>query len=187
MLHGVDISSYNPHYRPHGEVDFVIIKATEGRTYVNPHRVAQAAAARKAGCVVGFYHFLHPRRINAQAKYFVEHCHAREGDILALDWETTSKGKRASSKQKDKFLRKVKKLMPHHRVILYCDRHVWNDRRTSHYVADGLWIASYREAGDPGIDEKWLFHQYTSTPIDKNVARFGSRSALRKWAFGHDH
>jgi GH25 family lysozyme M1 (1,4-beta-N-acetylmuramidase) len=194
MLHGVDVSSHNPSYDPKG-LDFVIVKATEGRSYVNPRRADQAAKAREAGCVVGFYHFLRagrglrPARIAAQARYFVKHCEARDGDILALDWETDPKGRRATSAQKDKFLREVKKLRPGHRVLLYVNSSLWKDPGTTDHVGDGLWIADYREAGEPRIgDDEWLFHQYTSKPLDKNVAKFPSRAALKKWAArGDDH
>ncbi|MFB4309526.1 glycoside hydrolase family 25 protein [Actinomadura sp. GTD37] len=189
MLHGVDVSSYNPSYDADG-LDFVIVKATEGRSYTNPERAKQAARARDAGCVVGFYHFLHGgrglrlARISAQARYFVEHCGAEDGDFLALDWETDPRGRRATSAQKDKFLRKVKKLRPGHRVILYCNRDLWTRKDTGDYNADGLWIADYRKAGHPLIDDEWLFHQYTSKPLDKNVAKFKSRAALKEWASG---
>ncbi|MFB4315919.1 glycoside hydrolase family 25 protein [Actinomadura sp. 21ATH] len=188
MLDGVDVSSHNPEYEAKG-LDFVFIKATEGTSYTNPRRDEQAKTARRARCVVGFYHFLkpgrglRPARITAQAKHFVKHCQARDGDILALDWETDPQGRRATSAQKDKFLRKVKELRPEHRIVLYCNRDLWTDPGTGDHTGDGLWIADYRKAGEPRVkDDDWLFHQYTSTPLDKNVGRFPSRAALKRWA-----
>ncbi|WP_242907401.1 glycoside hydrolase family 25 protein [Actinomadura terrae] len=187
MLHGIDVSSHNPSYETEG-LDFVIVKATEGRSYINPYRARQAAHARRAGCVVGFYHFLHGRkglslaRITAQARYFVEHCGAERGDILALDWETDPKGRLATSAQKDKFLREVTRLRPDHRLILYVNRDLWTRKSTTDYKADGLWIADYRKAGHPLIHDEWCFHQYTSEPLDKNVAHFKNHAALKKWA-----
>lgn len=187
MLRGIDVASYNPTFDT-DDLDFVFVKATEGRSYINPHRADQAARARHAGCVVGFYHFLRGRRglrlarIAAQARYFVEHCGAERGDILAVDWETDPKGRLATSKQKDKFLREVKRLRPGHRIVLYANRDLWTRESTSRFNADGLWIADYREAGDPLIPGKWRFHQYTSEPLDKNVAKFTSRKALEQWA-----
>lgn len=58
----------------------------------------------------------------------------------------------------------------------------WTRKSTTDYKADGLWIADYREAGEPKIKDEWLFHQYTAEPIDKNVAKFKSRDALKEWA-----
>ncbi|MFM9366643.1 glycoside hydrolase family 25 protein [Streptomyces sp. Da 82-17] len=181
MIRGIDVSSYQSDFSTEG-VDFVIIKATEGRSYVNPRMNAQADKARDAGCVVGFYHFLWPGNIKAQAEYFVSKAAERKGDILACDWERTGEGTYASNAQKDEFIREVKRLRPSNRVSLYCNRDFWlNVDRTS-YAGDALWIADYVTAGKPRIKAKWRIHQYTSTPLDKNVADFSSRAAMKDWA-----
>lgn len=52
MIKAIDISSLQPHPNLDG-VDVVIIKTSEGHTYANPLRVAQAAAARKENKQVG--------------------------------------------------------------------------------------------------------------------------------------
>ncbi|MEU7184046.1 GH25 family lysozyme [Streptomyces celluloflavus] len=181
MLHGVDVSSYNTSYSAEG-LDFVFIKATEGRSYVNPNQSAQAAKARSAGCVVGFYHFLWPGNIAAQAAYFVEKCASVQGDLLAADWETTGSGTAASNAEKDQFLKEVKRLRPTHRALLYCNRDFWLNRDSTSYAADGLWIADYVTAGQPRIKANWRIHQYTDEPLDKDVADFTSKAALKSWA-----
>lgn len=181
MLHGVDVSSHQSDYSTDG-LDFVIVKATEGRSYINPRRDAQSEKARNADCVVGFYHFLWPGNIAAQARYFVDNSTSGDGDILACDWERTSAGTYASNAQKDAFLREVKKLRPNQRVILYCNRDFWLNRDTTSYVGDGLWIADYVTAGKPRIRADWAFHQYTSTPLDKNIGDFADKESLVKWA-----
>jgi GH25 family lysozyme M1 (1,4-beta-N-acetylmuramidase) len=67
-------------------------------------------------------------------------------------------------------------------VVLYCNRHFWLNVDTTSYAGDALWIADYVSAGKPRIKAKWRFHQYTDDPLDKNVADFESKAALRKWA-----
>jgi hypothetical protein len=159
----------------------VFIKATEGVSYVNPRQDAQTAAARKAGVVVGFYHFAQPGNIQAQAKHFVEKARSVDGDILAIDWEHSG----VSSADKDALIRAVKKLRPTHKVVLYCNSSYWLHRDSSSYCGDGLWIADYSHAaGHPPITHAWLFHQYSSTPVDKDVAQFATVAALRAWATG---
>jgi hypothetical protein len=70
-----------------------------------------------------------------------------------------------------------------HRVLLYCNRDFWLNRDTTSFAADGLWIAEYNgKPGKPSIKAPWVLHQYTSTPIDTNVADFASRAELRAWA-----
>lgn len=186
MIKGIDVSDYQGTGYSTSGSDFVIVKATEGRSYINPKQTAQAKRARDAGCVVGFYHFLWPGNIEAQAEYFVKNCASVEGDPLFVDWENTSSGTRASGTEKDAFIRAVQRLRGStHRVGLYCNRDFWLNRDTTSFAGDALWIADYNgRPGSPGIKSDWLIHQYTSTPIDTNVARFADRAAMRKWATG---
>ncbi|MET9257859.1 glycoside hydrolase family 25 protein [Streptomyces sp. NPDC048182] len=182
MLRGIDVSSYQSSSYATDGLSFVFVKATEGRSYVNPRLAAQTKRARDAKLVVGFYHFLWPGNLTAQAEYFVSKAPERAGDILAVDWETTGEGTRASNAEKDSFIRKVKALRPHNRVLLYCNRDFWLNVDTTSYAGDGLWIADYVTAGKPRIQASWRFHQYTDDPLDKDVANFASTAALRDWA-----
>ncbi|WP_394430234.1 glycoside hydrolase family 25 protein [Streptomyces sp. SGAir0957] len=181
MIRGIDVSSHQSSFSTEG-VSFVFIKATEGRSYVNPRLAAQTKRARDAGCVVGFYHFLWPGNLTAQAEYFVSKAPEKAGDVLAVDWETTGNGTHASNAEKDRFIREVKRLRPDHRVVLYCNRNFWLNIDTTSYAGDGLWIADYVTAGKPRIQADWRFHQHTDNPLDKNVADFASKTALREWA-----
>ncbi|MFJ3338546.1 glycoside hydrolase family 25 protein [Streptomyces sp. NPDC086766] len=182
MLRGIDVSAYQSSSYGTDGLSFVFIKATEGRSYVNPKLAAQTKHGRDAGLTVGFYHFLWPGNLTAQAEHFVAKAPERAGDILAVDWETTGDGTHASNAEKDAFLREVKQLRPHHRVILYCSRDYWLNRDRTSYAGDGLWIADYVTAGKPRIQAAWRFHQYTDEPHDTNVARFTTHADLRKWA-----
>ncbi|MEV5438019.1 glycoside hydrolase family 25 protein [Streptomyces sp. NPDC052682] len=182
MLRGIDVSAYQSSTYDTDGLSFVFVKATEGRSYVNPKLSAQTERARDAGLVVGFYHFLWPGHLTAQAEYFAGKAPDRPGDILAVDWETTGAGTHASNAEKDRFLRKVKALRPDNRVVLYCNRTFWLDIDTTSYAGDGLWIADYVGAGKPRIKARWRFHQYTDDPLDQNVADFASEAALREWA-----
>ncbi|WP_424216648.1 GH25 family lysozyme (plasmid) [Streptomyces sp. BI20] len=181
-VNGVDISSYQPDFDPTGW-DFVFVKATEGRTWTSPVQQKQAAAARAAGAVVGFYHFLWPGNIAAQAAAFVERCASRPGDVLACDWETNLDGTAPTCEEKDVFLAEVSRLRPHHRVLLYCNADFWLRRDTTSRCGDGLWIADYTTKGKPRVTHPWLIHQYSDADgLDRNVARFASRAAMREWA-----
>ncbi|GAA2236612.1 glycoside hydrolase family 25 protein [Streptomyces nogalater] len=182
MLHGIDVSAFQSSSYATGGLSFVFVKATEGRSYVNPRLAAQTKRGRDAGLVVGFYHFLWPGHITAQAEYFLRHAPDRPGDILAVDWENTGEGTHASNAEKDRFIRRLKELRPDNRVVLYCNRHFWLNIDTTSYAGDGLWIADYVAAGKPRIKAKWRFHQYTSEPLDKNVAHFADKDDLRDWA-----
>jgi hypothetical protein len=181
MLNGIDVSGYQPATPDVAGKAFVFIKATEGTSYVNPRRAAQTAAARKVDAVVGFYHFGRPGSVQAQAQYFVDHCDAVDGDVLAIDWEDAG----VSCADKDALLKAVKKLRPAHKVVLYCGRDFWLNRDKTSYCEDGLWIADYSHAaGSPAIEHPWLFHQHTDHPVDQSVANFPTVAALKAWAKG---
>ncbi|WP_225837943.1 glycoside hydrolase family 25 protein [Streptomyces sp. NK08204] len=182
MLHGIDVSSFQSSSYGTDGLSFVFVKATEGRSYVNPRLSAQAKRGRDAGLVVGFYHFLWPGHLSDQAQHFVRHAPEHPGDLLAVDWETTGAGTHASNADKDLFIRTLKRLRPHNRVLLYTNREYWLNVDVTSYAGDGLWIADYVTAGHPRINAEWRFHQYSSDPHDRSVAAFAHASALREWA-----
>lgn len=96
--------------------------------------------------------------------YFLSKTPGKEGDLLAVDWEQTGGGTRASSAEKDRFIREVKRERPGHRVLLYCNRAFWRTHDTSDYAGDGLWIADYVSVSKPRIEASWRIHQYTDDP-----------------------
>ncbi|MCQ9384463.1 glycoside hydrolase family 25 protein [Brevibacterium moorei] len=66
---------------------FVIVKLTEGTTYVDPTAAGYIAQAQKAGIPVGIYHFARGGSI-AEAKHFLKHARPYLGKaVLILDWE----------------------------------------------------------------------------------------------------
>ncbi|MFE5037153.1 GH25 family lysozyme [Streptomyces sp. NPDC056683] len=181
MLNGIDVSGYQSATPDVSGQSFVFIKATEGTTYINPRQDSQAATARAAGAVVGFYHFARPGDMQAQAAYFVDKCDSVDGDVLVIDWEDSG----VSCADKDALLKAVKALRPTHKVLLYCSRSFWLGIDTTSYCEDGLWIADYSHpAGSPAIQHPWLFHQYSQDGVDKDVANFATAGDLKAWATG---
>lgn len=89
MLKGIDISSHQGDIAisPLG-VDFVICKATEGLTYVNPLCDPKIQETISLGLEFGFYHFGREFDPVAEANYFMENCEGyfRYG-VPVLDWE----------------------------------------------------------------------------------------------------
>ncbi|MET7479520.1 glycoside hydrolase family 25 protein [Streptomyces sp. NPDC005648] len=188
MIKGIDVSNFQSETYDLTDVDFVIVKATQSTNYTNPRHAAQVTRARTNARVVGHYHFLVAGNIQAQAEYFVQHAAPKAGDILACDWETNPATKTfPSNAEKDRFIKAVKVLCPNNKVLLYTGQQFWLTKDTTSYVGDGLWIAQYNgKPGKPDITAKWLIHQYTSTPLDTNVAAFASRAEMAAWAAGED-
>ena len=185
MIQGIDVASYQPETYATSGLDFVMVKATQGTSYINPRMGRQAATARSAGLVLGFYHFLETGNIAAQAQFFVDKCASLLGDLLVVDWETDPVAKTSpSNAEKDEFLAQLAHLRPTHQNGLYCNRDFWLNRDRTSVCGDFLWIADPdHAAGHPAIKHPWTIHQYGETgSTDKNVANFADRQAMREWA-----
>ena len=178
-VQGLDVSGYQSATFSVSGQSFVIVKATEGTSYVNPRYAAQVAHARSHGVVVGHYHFQHHGNAVAEFEYFAKHADVRSGDIIALDWEQ----KGDSTADKDAWLRAAKAHYPHNKVLLYTYTSMWRGVDTSGYVADGLWIADPNHAaGHPAVTHSWVFHQYsTAGGIDHSIGNFADAAALEMW------
>jgi GH25 family lysozyme M1 (1,4-beta-N-acetylmuramidase) len=183
MIKGIDVSSYqDPKDLDPAGLDFAFIKATEGTRYVNPKMKDEAEWAREHELAVGFYHFLHPGYVYAQASFFVEQCDSVYGDMLVADWETTEHGNHASNAEKDQFLHAVRDLRPaHHKIGLYCNADYWLNVDKTSQCGDFLWIAS--PDGCPPVQHPWLFWQNgTRGGVDSDLSAFHTRAALKSWA-----
>ena len=93
-LHGVDIASYQKDMDcSKVKADFVIIKATQGNTYVNPNCNRQYTQAKAAGKLLGLYHYATGVGAEAEADFFINNIknYVKEA-ILCLDWEHNEVG-----------------------------------------------------------------------------------------------
>lgn len=90
MFKGIDISSHQ------GDIDlsklsgvqFVIVKATEGLTYVNPYCDKKVQQSIKLGLPFGFYHYAKDNDPEKEAQYFADATVGYRGlGIPVLDWE----------------------------------------------------------------------------------------------------
>lgn len=92
-LNGIDISAWQKGLDTAAVgADFVIVKATEGTTYVNGDCDRAYQAAKNSGKQVGVYHFADGTSTGAtEAKFFYENIkgYVKEA-ILVLDWETNA-------------------------------------------------------------------------------------------------
>ena len=92
MTLGLDLSHHNEKVEimKLKGLGFVILKATEGETYVDAKFASRWLGLKSVGVKRGAYHFYRTNKDPiAQAKHFLKTCEGlQEGDILALDFET---------------------------------------------------------------------------------------------------
>lgn len=88
-IKGIDISSWQGNIGDLGaDIDFVIIKASQGTGYQSPTLAEQRDVARRDGKIVGYYHFADMTDAVAEADHFVAAVGTLQpGEFLALDWE----------------------------------------------------------------------------------------------------
>ncbi|MDD5787880.1 MAG: GH25 family lysozyme [Bacteroidales bacterium] len=111
-IRGIDISHYQ------GDIDwdllqnamiekcplrFILIKATEGTTRIDPKFKDNFAQALEYGFIRGAYHFYSTRsEAREQAYFFLKHVHLQEGDLPpVLDVEHKPKNKSVEDFQRD--------------------------------------------------------------------------------------
>lgn len=90
-LEGEDLSHWQGTNSVDGAPDFVILKATEGTTYVDPDCDNKYQRAKSEGKLLGVYHFADMGDPTAEANYFVQNITGYIGEaILVLDFETNT-------------------------------------------------------------------------------------------------
>lgn len=68
--------------------DFVIVKATQGRSFVNPEFTTQITQALSLGKYVGAYHYANGAGVDIETDHFIDVVKPYLGKvILAIDWE----------------------------------------------------------------------------------------------------
>ena len=87
-MNGIDISRWNNIDLSKVECDFVIVKATQGTSFVSPTFTKQIEQAMSLGKYLGVYHYAGGGGAIPEAKHFLKTAKEYIGKaILVLDWE----------------------------------------------------------------------------------------------------
>ena len=89
MLKMVDVYSGSPRsFATQAGTDITMVKATQGTGYVNPYCDVDYQAAKKAGKLLGVYHYCGGGNPEAEAQYFYNNAKNYFGEAVpAVDWE----------------------------------------------------------------------------------------------------
>ena len=150
FLNGVDIASYQSGINPAKltTTDFVIVKFTQGTTYLNPYADRQYSVAKAGGKLLGAYHYAEGKSATAEAQYFVKCLGNRVKEcVLALDWEGNQNSVFGTGKDVawcKEFLDEVYRLTGV-RPLIYMSKSVCRKYNWSSVAADyPLWCAQYK-------------------------------------------
>lgn len=197
MLKGIDISNWQRGLNIASTgAQFVICKATQGTSFVDPSCDTHYQSAKKLGLKLGVYHYASGGDPIAEADFFVKNIKGYIGEaILVLDWERNQNPRfNEHASWCLKFLDRVKSLTGI-KPLVYMSASVlqmanWTSVVNGDY---GLWIAGYpdnRNSWDvptfPYSFRPWPFYaiwQYTSSggKLDRDVF-MGDSTAWDKYA-----
>ncbi len=205
-LRGIDVSSHQPvvdwEKVARAGYRFAIVKLSEGQDFADPKGKAHLAGARRAGLLVGVYHYLRPRpgRSGAvEADWAVKVAKAagwgRPGDIrLVVDVEETALSSPAQTRAYlSEFVERAV-LLTGHRPLIYTFPSFAQRLALPGTLGCPLWLAHFGVA-TPSVPKPWRRYtiwQHSSTGrvpgisgnVDLNVADrlplIGQRKPLPK-------
>lgn len=170
MMNGIDISEHQKGINlKQINTDFIIIKATEGRTYTDPQCTNHLKQVLELGKPFGFYHYARPENNTPEQEVdnFLKVVSPYVGKaILILDWESVKKYDTAWAK---KWLDLVYE-KTHVKPIIYMSESVVNSYDWSAVAAGdyGLWVARYRD---------------NVTDINYDKTNIGKKPTVKYWKF----
>lgn len=191
-IHGIDVSHYQGDIDfdvlggdPH--VDFVFIKATEGRSLVDRKFKINWQQLHEQQIPCGAYHFYRPA-VSAkwQARLFIKNVQLKKGDLPpVLDLEVTNRRSKATILKGVKIW--LETIEAHYGVqpIIYVNQDYYKNYIKGNFEDYPIWIAAYRY-GKPNLPERaWQFWQYSDNgrakgiegAVDRNVFN-GNRRAF---------
>lgn len=196
--YGIDISNHNRDFVLNTNMgkhllstaDFVWMKATEGRNFVDKticEYVNEIAKLDKR--VVGFYHYARPdlNKATDEAEHFVETVHSLSkllhdycAVLMALDWEGLSLS--FSPEWAEEWVSIISKKVGV-KPLIYLSESVAQSSEWKGLVSMdvGLWVAKWSDVTPrSGAWPFYAFHQYNSSPIDMNIFN-GSCEQLIKY------
>jgi lysozyme len=160
-------------------LQFAVIKATEGITRVDWQFRRNWREAKQAGMARGAYHFfISSRDGKQQAENFIATVKLEKGDLPpVLDIEQTNRqNAQTIRKRAMDFLRAVE---AHYGVkpIIYTNVDFYEQYLGEEFSDYPLWVAHYIQRNKPRIQRKWTFWQHSekgrvngiTTAVDFNV------------------
>lgn len=183
MLKGIDISSWQSNLNISNiadEIDFCIVKATEGIGYTDPSCESFVQGCIENGLLWGFYHFARENDPCAEAEYFYNECRGYIGHgVPVLDYETENIDNADWCENFCQAFFELSGVWPviyisASRIPEYSDS--WLPEKC------GLWIAGYPYAAK--------VYTYDVMPYDIGAWNFCAlwqfTSSLRLWGYGAD-
>lgn len=165
---GVDISAHTGKIDfekiSEQEIDFLYLKATEGKTFVDRNFEKNYRNSRSSAVPVGFYHFFRFNRDGKdQAENFLKTIKGKKTRLpLVVDVEEWGNVKVKSREKVINELRifiRLVELRTNKRVMIYANESSYSQYIMGNFDKYDLWICSFNKK--PDIDKKWTLWQHS--------------------------
>ena len=185
-LNGIDTASYQTGLDPAKvPMDFNIVKATQGTTYVNPDFSRMASATVKAGKLLGIYHYAAGGGPMEEADFFLSKISGYIGKaLLALDWEGMQNPAFGKSDVKwcKAFMDRVREKTGV-TCLIYMSKSVCRTHDWTSVAKDyPLWCAQYAGNGATGyLGDPWTDGNGFGTWTEPVIYQYSSNGKLPGW------
>lgn len=153
-MNGIDISRWNTVDLSKIECDFVIVKATQGTSFVSPTYKQQITQAESLGKLLGVYHYASSGGAVAEAEHFLDTVKDYIGRaILVLDWEGDQNSNFGNPEYALAWLRYVEQktgIKP----FIYMSKSVCRQYKKQWDPSFPLWCAQYANHAPTGYQDK---------------------------------
>lgn len=161
-MNGIDVSGWQKGINIDAvPADFVITKATQGKSYVNTDCDRVVQACKRLGKCWGFYHYIDGSGVEGEAQFFVNNCKNYFGEgVPCLDWEATQNSAWGNNDYLQRLTARVIELtgVP---PLIYASASVypWTIAKANNC---GAWVAQYADNDATGYQSKpWNEGAYT--------------------------
>ena len=173
-MYGVDVySGSDDRIIRDSHAQVVIVKATQGTTYVNPKANHQYELAKSLGKLVGTYHYAGGGDPVAEAQFFIKNVKNWVGEaVLVLDWEKYQNGAFGDSSWSRRFVDEVHRLTGVWPLVYVSESVI---PQVANCAKDcGLWVAKYASM---------TWHSWTVPDMPVKTALWGTYTM---WQFTGD-
>ena len=199
-MNGIDVSSWQAGIDlAKVPADFLIVKTTQGNWYVSPNADQQYQSAKKAGRLLGIYHYIDGRGGAAgEVDFFIKNCknYLHEA-LIAVDWEAEGNGQWGNEAYLEEVVRLIKQKTGVTPLIYSMQSRYAQVKAVADRQNAGLWIAQYGSMDATGYQQHpWnegsyacAIRQYSSNgrlpgyggALDLNLA-YMDRAAWQRYA-----
>lgn len=179
-LNGIDVSSWQAGIDlSKVPADFVIVKTTQGNWYVSPNADQQYQSAKKAGRLLGIYHYIDGRGgATGEVDFFIKNCknYIHEA-LIAVDWEAEDNSQWGNEGYLEEVVRLIKQKTGVTPLIYSMQSRYAQVKAVADRQNAGLWIAQYGSMEPTGYQA----HPWNEQSYGCAIRQYSSTGRLPGW------